>query len=206
MNTPDWSADTAAMALLALIETDRARQCSLVLGGAHERANALRTQAQTQARQLMREAFTEQRQQHRVRLHAAQAALATQRRLHAQQRVAALLRLAWERLPGVLLVLWQQAPTRAAWVARTLHVAQARLPHGAWRVAHASDWPETEAQALAGELHRRVGAMPQLVADTSIVAGLKLSTSGSVIDGSLAGLLASSSEIEARLARLLEPA
>lgn len=206
MNTPAWSSELAAQGLLDLIEADCARQRSQVLGQAQALANELSAQARSQARELVRRAFAEQRQRHSERLHAAQAQLATQRRLHAQQRTAALLRLARQRLPGVLLALWQQPPARAAWVARTLQAAKARLPQGAWQVVHAADWPEAEALALAAELHASLGAPAQLVPSAGIAAGLKLSIAGNVIDASLDGLLASRSEVEARLARLLESA
>ena len=151
----------------------------------------------------MRQAFEEQRQRRRERIAAAQARLATQRRLHEQQRTAALLRLAWEQLPGELLALWQQSRTRARPGWRTvLASARRAMPQGPWRIVHAPDWPEAERQALvaglAAECRRRRRASRPTPA---IAAGLKVVADGNVIDGTLDGLLADRADFEARLLR-----
>jgi hypothetical protein len=191
-------------ALLELVEADRARQCAHVLGEANSRAQALVAHAHAEARQRMRQAFTEQRQLRHERITAAQARLATQRRLHEQQRTAALLRLAWTQLPGELLALWQQPVSRSAWVSQVLASARARLRRGPWRIAHALDWPPEERQALARTLVAQAGAPPMFEADSAISAGLRISADGNVIDGTLGGLLADRAEFEARLLRRLE--
>ena len=195
-----------AQALLELIEADRARQCTQILGEAQGRAAALRAQAQGDAVARVRQAFAEQRQRHGERIAAAQARLATHRRLHEQQRTAALLRLAWERLPAELQTLWQQPDTRAAWVARTLAAAGAGMARGGWRIVHAPDWPAQERQAVADQVAVAGGATMMFDTDTGIAAGLKIVAGGNVIDGTLTGLLAGRAEIEARLLRLLENA
>lgn len=221
MNTP--LSDSAlierqAQALLDLVEADRRQQCSAALDEAQARAAAQRAQAQAQARARMRQTFVEQRLRRQEAIAAAQARLATQRRLHAQQHTAALLRLAWQQLPVELSALWQQPTTRAAWVAQVLAAAREHLPPGGWRIVHGADWPASERQALAEELaaqqaaqqaHQRAGqgaAAPVFEADTSLAAGLKVLAGGNVIDGTLAALLADRADFEARLLRRLEPA
>ncbi|WP_298828258.1 hypothetical protein [uncultured Piscinibacter sp.] len=191
-------------ALLALIEADRAQQCATLLGEAQRRAAALRRQAAAEARARLREVFAEQRQRRREQIAAAQARLATRRRLHEHRRVAALLRLAWETLPDRLRSLWQQGDSRAAWADRVATAALAQLPHGAWRIVHAPDWTAAEQQALAQRIAGAAGAAPRFEADAAIVAGLKVMADGNVVDGSLDGLLADRAELEARLLHLLE--
>lgn len=193
-------------ALLDLVEADRARQCAQILGEAHARADALRTQARAEARARLRQAFESQRHLSRQRLAAAQAQLATQRRLQAQQRTAALLRLAWQQLPGALRARWQQPEARAAWVTEVLDTARIRLPRGPWRIAHAPDWPAAEQQALAPELATANGAAPIFEADARIDAGLKISINGNLIDGTLDGLLGDRATVDARLLHHLEAA
>jgi len=194
------SIEPSACALLELIEADRAARCAQILNEARGRAAALRAQAQADALARVRQAFGEQRLRRNERIAAAQARLATQRRLHEQQRSAALLRLAWEQLPGELLAFWQKADSRAAWVAQVLASARERMPGRAWRVLHAPDWPAAERQAtLAG-----LDPATQFEADPAITAGLRVAAAGNVIDGTLAGLLAERAEFEARLLRLLE--
>lgn len=219
MNTP--LSDTAlierqAQALLDLVETDRRQQCSAALDGAQARAAAQIAQAQAQARARMRQTFAEQRLRRRESVAAALARLATQRRLHAQQHTAALLRLAWQQLPVELQALWQHPPTRAAWVAQVLASAREHLPPGNWRIVHAADWPAPERQALAEELSAAPAhqpgqpaagpgsAAPVFEADPSLAAGLKVLAGGNVIDGTLTALLADRAEFEARLLRRLE--
>jgi hypothetical protein len=190
-------------ALLDLVEADRARQCAELLGEARARAAAVHEQAHREARERMRQAFAEQRQRRADQLAAAQARLATHRRLHEQQRTAALLALARQRLPLELQSLWQGAETRRAWVAGTLAAARQRLPMGAWRVVHAADWSVAECAPAADEL-ARAGTTLVFAADPDIAAGLKVMAAGNVIDGTLAGLLAGRADFESRLLRLLE--
>lgn len=191
-------------ALLDLVEADRARQCAQILGDQNARVVTLLSQAHADARARMRHAFDEQRLRQREQVAAAEARLATQRRLHEQQRTAALLRLAWERLPRELLALWQQPASRAAWVAHVLASARSRMPGGPWHLVHAPDWPAAEQQELAAQLLGATGAAPLFEADASIAAGLKVVADGNAIDGTLAGLLADRPAIEARLLRQLE--
>ena len=193
-----------ARALLDLVEADCGTKCERILGEANSRAAAVRAQARAEARARMRRAFEEQRLLRRERIAAAQARLATHRRLHEQQRTAALLRLAREQLPGELRALWQQPASRAAWVAHVLASVRQRMPRGVWRVVHAPDWPAAEQQALAKAVMEESGAPPRFEADAAIGAGLKVVAEGNVIDGTLAGLLADRAEFEARLLRHLE--
>jgi hypothetical protein len=191
-------------ALLDLVEADRARQCAQIIGDEDVRVAALLAQAHADARTRMRQAFDEQRGRRRDQIAAAQARLATQRRLHDQQRTAALLRLAWDQLPGELLALWQQPASRAAWVDHLLASARTRMPRGSWRLVHAPGWPAEEQQALGQTLIAESGAVPVFEADAAITAGLKVLANGNAIDGTLAGLLADRPAIEARLLRQLE--
>ncbi len=193
-------------ALLDLIEADRALQCARILGEANARAAALHAQAHGEARARMRQAFAEQRLRWREHIAAAQARLATHRRLHEQQRSAALLRLAWEQLPGELRALWQQPAARSAWVSGVLASARARMPPGPWRIVHAPDWPAAERLASAQAPGADAGAQPTFEADAGIAAGLKVVCEGNVIDGTLGGLLADRADVEARLLRRLESA
>jgi len=193
-------------ALLDLVEADRARQCAQILGDENTRVAALLAQVHADARTRMRHAFEDQRQRRREQIAAAQARLATQRRLHEQQRTAALLRLAWQQLPRELLALWQQPASRATWVSHVLASARARMPGGPWRLVHAPGWPAEEQQALAQQLATGSGRAPVFEVDATIAAGLKVVANGNAIDGTLAGLLADRPAIEARLLRQLEGA
>jgi hypothetical protein len=206
MNTPSGLPDVErqAQALIELIEADRARQCGEVLGEAMGRASSARTQARDEARRRVRQVFAEQRQRRERELAAAHARLATHRRLHEQRRMAALLQLAWDRLPGELRSAWQRGPERAAWIAQLLEYARARLHPGPWCIAHAPDWPASEREAVRASLAAEAGVAARFESDTSIPAGLKVVDGTNVVDGTLAGVLADRAAVESSLLSLLE--
>lgn len=188
-------------ALLELIDADRARRCAQLLDPAQAAAAALRAQARNEARARRRATFVEQRQRRLDALAAARARLATRTRLHAQRHEAALLSLAWRQLPDALRALWHDAAARAAWVEQVVAAARTRLSADAWRIVHAADWPAAEQQALARSL---AGITLHFEREAAVDAGLKVVAGGNIVDGTVAGLLADRSEIEAALLRLLE--
>ena len=206
MNAPSGipEVERQAQALIDLIDGDRARQCGDLLGEANGRASSALTQAREDAHKRVRQVFAEQRQRRDRELAAARARLATHRRLHEQRRIATLLQLAWDRLPGELRSAWQHAPTRAAWTAQLIAYARARLQAGAWRIAHAPDWPAEERDAVRVSLLDDARVESRFEADAAIAAGLKVVDGTNVVDGTLAGLLADRADVEARLLRLLE--
>lgn len=198
------SLDRQTQALLDLVAADRAQKCEAIVAGARAQADALLRQAHADARERMRRAFREERERGDTRVSAARANLQTRRRLALQQRAAALLATAWTRLPAELIRRWNAADTRRAWVAAVISSARALLPRGAWHIAHAPGWPVAERDANIAELTAAPGAAPTCESDTGIRAGLKISASGNVVDGTLDGLLADRADIGARLLHLLE--
>jgi hypothetical protein len=206
MNKPSGlpDVDRQAQALIDLIGADRARQCDDVLGAARARASSVLAQARDEARERVRQVFAEQRERRERELASARARLATHRRLHEQRRMAALLQLASDRLPGELRSAWQQEPARAAWVAQTLDYARARLQPGPWRIAHAPDWPADERERARASLAADARVEARFESDASIAAGLKVVHGTNVVDGTLAGVLADRADVEARLLSLLE--
>jgi hypothetical protein len=198
---PSAEIERQTRALLDLVQSDGQRQIHEILDAAQRQAAELQAQARAQARARMRQTYAEQRRLLQEGVSAAQARLATQRRRHAQQRSAALLQLAWAQLPQALQARWQQPASRAAWVARVVAAARAHLPRGAWQVVHPADWPAAEQQALAQGL----AVAPRFEPDARLPAGLKIAAGGAIVDGTLAGLLADRTDLEARLLRLLEP-
>jgi hypothetical protein len=159
-------------------------------------------QAHADARARMRAAFAEERERMAARVAAAEATLATKRRLALQRRSAALLAAGWQRLPAALAAAWRDDAARRAWVERIAAEARASLPGGAWRVIHAPGWPDAERAAFAATL--AAATVPEFTVDPRLPAGLKVAVEGNVIDGTDAGLLADRSEIGGLLLRELE--
>jgi vacuolar-type H+-ATPase subunit H len=196
--------DRQVEALLALVDADRARKCDAILGEARERAGALLREAHEEARNRMRQMFAEERERRARRVASANARLQTRRRVAEQQRAAAYIAAAWQRMPAELLRRWRSEDARTAWVAHAVAAARAVLPRVAWRIAHDPGWPAEERERLTQELVRTIGAAPRFVSDERIRAGLKIAVEGNVVDGTLEGLLAERSEIGSRLLREIE--
>lgn len=191
-------------ALLAIVEEDRRKQVDAILGEARARAAAQLRDAHREARERMRSAFADERRQRAERVHAAQANLQTRRRLTTQQRATALLGLAGQRLPEALAARWHAPQTRHAWVAHVVAQAKAALPARRWRIDHAPDWPAAERDVLVAQLAREGAAPPELRADATIGAGLRITGEGTVVDGTQAGLLRDRAENGARLLAYLD--
>jgi hypothetical protein len=191
-------------ALLDLVEGDRCAQCDALLAEARARAATLVGEVHAEARARVRDAFAEERRRTRDRVAAARAKLQTQRRLHEQQRAAALLELGWRLLPGALQARWRDADMRRAWIGAVVAAASRVLPRVEWRIAHDPSWSDAERQATGSRIAADLGAAPAFVADPAIVAGLRIAASGNVVDGTLGGLIADRAEVGARLLRNLE--
>jgi vacuolar-type H+-ATPase subunit H len=190
--------------LLDLVENDRRTRSDALLADARARASTLVAQAHADARARMREAWAEERQRARDRVAAAAANLQTRRRLHEQKHGAALLALAWQRLPDALRQRWRDADSRSRWTDAVVTDALRLLPRGQWRIIRAPDWPEGEREAVAARLARDPAVRPEFAADTDIDAGMRIVAGGNVVDGTLAGMVADRDDIGAKLLRQLE--
>jgi len=193
-------------ALLDLVDVDQRTQCGAILTDARARAAALHAQARATARSRIREAFADERRRAHERVASATARLQTRRRLHAQQRAAALLAQGWHILPQVLRERWRNADSRKQWLDAVMATALAVLPHRQWQISHAPDWSEADRQAFVARLQAELDAPPSCVADAGIAAGVRIDAGGNVVDATLAGLLCDQADVGARLLRHLEDA
>jgi hypothetical protein len=193
-----------ARALLDLVEGDRSAQCEAILAEARARAAATIAEARAEARARTREVFAEERRRAHERVAAAHAKLNTRRRLHDQQRTAALLELGWRRLPDALRARWQDHGMRRLWIDAIVAAASRVLARAPWRIAHDPGWPPGERQAAGDRIASEFGFAPVFVSDPGIAAGLKIAAGGNVVDGTLGGLLADRAEVGANLLRHLE--
>jgi hypothetical protein len=191
-------------ALLALVECDRAAQCDSILAAAQGRAAALLGEAHAEALARMREVFAEERRRAHESLAAAHAKLATRQRLHDQHRTAALLALAWQRLPDALRARWRDGALRRLWIDAIVVAALNVLPRKQWRIAHGPGWPVEERQALLARLAPDLDAAPACDEVAGIVAGLRIAAGGNVVDGTLAGLVEDRAQVGAQLLRQME--
>lgn len=196
--------DDRASALLALVESDRERRARALLEPAREGARAEVRQALRDARSRAAMAFAEERSAFAARMGAAEARLATARRMARQRRLKALIARGWDGLPRAMAARWADREARRAWIEAALREALAVLPRGSWRIESAAgvDAAEREqALALAGD------AIEATWEDSPrIRAGLRVLRGHVELDATLDGLLDDPASVEARLLHFFEEA
>ena len=197
------SVEQRARALLELIETDRVRKCDAILAEARRQAEALRTQARAEARSRIRNAFADERARREAHVAAARASLETRRRLDRQRRASVLVASGLVRLRSELARRWGDADTRPTWCDAIASNARSVLPRAPWEVTHPVDWPEAERNAFVTKVANDASEV-RMRTDARLRAGLRIAAGGTVVDGTLDGLLADREEIGARVLHAIE--
>lgn len=185
--------------LLALVQAYRRQECERLLAQAQVEARAILAQARGEARQRVHSAVLEERRWAHSQSAAARAHLQTAGRRHQQEQTNALLAAAWERLGAALRQRWREPVLRRAWIEKLLCQARQALPGGPWEIRHPQDLPEDERQALSERLSAPSGEPPQLRGDAQLTAGLRISASSVVLDGTLEGLVGERTRLQAEL-------
>jgi hypothetical protein len=192
-------------ALLDLIEQYKARRCAELLEPAQTEASATVRAALSEARRRVSTAIAEERKRHALEVGAAEAALATDRRLAAQRHAVHLLTAAWRDLRARLIARWGAAPTRKQWVDTHLRRAlQAVPPSAGWRIEYHPLWTESERELELGRL--KAGGVDEVrfVEAADIVAGFRIVGGHNVLDATIDGLLADRTQLEGRLLQHLQ--
>ena len=198
------SLESRMQGLLGIVETDRKRRRDAIVDEARARAAAAVAEAHAEARARMRSAFADERRRLESRIAAARARLLTHQRGRERRRAADLLAAGSHKLVAALGARWRDPRSRESWAAAVIVEARKALPRGVWRIVHAPGWPDAEREALAATLALELGAPPEFVAVEAVRAGLKVTSGGNVIDGTLDGLTADRAEIGSRLLAALE--
>ena len=190
--------------LLAHIEQRRRAECGSMLDKARLDAASILREAHSAARRRVREGLEEQRRRARTALASARARLETRRRAAAHKRTGALLALGRARLVDALRKCWDDPAARSLWIDRQVSGALRALPKRGWEVRHPPDWTQEERRSLDERLAREGVDAPEYVADEAIACGILIRVAESVLDGTSAGILADSAEIEGRLLHHLQ--
>jgi len=193
-------------ALKALVDEYRDGECRRILARAEQECDTVLTEAHREARRRVHEVVGQERERAESRIRAAQAEVQTQRRRYRQRASVALLEAGWDRLEAELLRRWQVSALRKPWVDGVVRQGLAQLPAGGWVIAHPAPWPEGEQQALSESVAAGLGEAPRLEADADVQAGLRITSGGTSLDATVAGLLGDRGAVEARLLALFEEA
>ena len=193
------SCDRQTRALLDLLRVDRDAKLDAILAQARASVQSVRSAAFGQAHEQVRRAFEEERRRHDAKCAAATARLATRRRAWEQRRSLAQLDLAWSRIRDAMLQQWRDPPHRARWIAKVATEAQPALSDAGLSIVHGADFMADDRAALFAALPAAYATCAQFELDPGVAAGVKLRSGGTVVDGTLDGLLADRVEIGARL-------
>jgi hypothetical protein len=158
---------------------------------------------------------------------AAQARLATERRLAEQRQALAVLREAWSELRDALRRRWRDPAARALWLDSQLERALRVLPrdrrqvaalagpaadHHAhpdqtadepWQIEHAADWPAAEREAFLARIKGAGMTVASAQLRENIDGGVRIRAGANVVDATIEGLLADRAAVEGRLLDLL---
>ena len=200
-SVPDIASQESA--LLELVAEDRDRRLQAIAHEVCTRSHTIGSEAFAAARERIREAFAEERARQEEALLLADARLASRRRQSAQRLAKLLLEQAWTDLPEAMLARWQRPADRLTWTQAVLGQAREMLPAGRWRIEVPADWPRGEREAFARAVREVTGEAPDVVTTDAVRAGVRLTTAGNCVDGTLDGLLADREPIAARLLHFL---
>lgn len=191
-------------ALLAMVRQYQQQGCEQLLAPARADARAQVKAALSEARRRVRTAIGEERKRWSVQIGAAEAALATDRRLTEQRHAALLLAAAWQVLRNRMLAQWRDPVNRMQWLDAHLRRALQCVPHaGGWRIEHAPDLAADERVQAEQRLRAAHLDRVQFEAAPDIAAGFRVINGHNELDATLDGLLADRAALEGRLLHYL---
>lgn len=200
MTPPGTVLDAQVDALERVVESHREARCREILEAARRRAAETLARAHRESRARVRAAIDDERHRMGETLAATRARLASRARERRQRRDRERLERAWPRLEEALAERWRDSEGRRRWVEALAEEALARLRRDRWRIEHPNEWDPAE---LGGALERVVrhcgGESPAFAGCPDIRAGLRFSAAGAYLDGTVPGLLADASRVEAEL-------
>ncbi|MDH5172979.1 MAG: hypothetical protein OEW92_11210 [Gammaproteobacteria bacterium] len=193
---PESIVDAQVQRLLDIVETWRKEQCDALADEAQQESRRVIRQAYQSARKNLHEDIQLTRRQISDTLAAARA---RQHTLMMQQRhkaASGFLETCWNSLADKLHARWRQPESRRQWITKIVSTATALVPATEWLIEHPQDWSSDEQQQLGRQIEARVGGQARFAAVPEITAGIRISTEGAVIDGSLQGLMADRNAID----------
>lgn len=199
MTKPGTIIDAQLEHLLEVVNSHRDERCNKIRSEAHQQAREIVRQAYRDARQRLHRDIQESREQMQRSVASAKAKQKTQARLHKQQADIQFLDMAWQQLQDMLTTRWQSPDTRKSWVEKIFLQACQALFEKSWQVEYPADWPDSEKSWLSEQIREHTGNPPDMCPVDNISAGIRISSGGASVDGSIAGLLADRLRIDSEL-------
>jgi vacuolar-type H+-ATPase subunit H len=199
MTKPGTIIDAQLDHLLEVVNNHRDERCDKIRSEAHQHAREIVRQAYRDARQRLHRDVQESRQQMQRSIASARAKQKTQARLHKQQEDLQFLDMAWRQLHDMLATRWRSSDTRESWVEKIFLQACQALLENSWQVEHPVEWPDSEKSRLSEQIREHTGNPPDMRPADDISAGIRISSGGASVDGSISGLLADRLRIDSEL-------
>lgn len=202
--------DAGGAALLRYIAQVRDRKLAEIHGHAAQERQTLLAAARRRAREQVRRALRDARQDADARIGVARAASQGRLRRARHERTCAAVAAVWPRLVDAVRQRWQCVEGRRAWIAMALAEAERHLPTACWTVSLPPGPARGESEAeVAAVLERRPGVTLEFTADPALDAGLRIASGAATLDASTQGLLRARTRVEglwlAALARQAPP-
>ena len=197
---PDMQADTETLEhLLGIVVESREKRRQQVRDDAQQQAKEITRLAYTKGRTRMHHHIDALREKYRVRVTAATARNQTLLRRQHQKEDRATLDVAWPLLREAMLVLWKDPDSRRNWLEAAIASASSSLKQQDWHIEHPQDLSEADVKWIKHTHIHGKGREGKLVASADIDAGIRIILNGTVVDATLDGLLKQKTAIEAIL-------
>lgn len=196
---PSSIVDAQLQRLLEIVNEFERHQCEELLDQAKTQASQIVRHSYKNARNRLRTNIMEDRQQLEQSLASVRAKRHTFIMQQKHQASRIFLDKAWEQLTAKLKQRWKDKNHRGIWLKSIIDVAIKTLPASEWVVEHAENWPEEEHKQLVKDVEELTQKQITFQESSQIEAGIRISGTGAVVDGTLEGLLNDRVRIESEI-------
>lgn len=191
--------DLQVYSLLARLNQDQDVACRKLRDAAAAQAAQLVAEAQSRARLRLKAAVLEKRRRVEEHCRKVRVKLETRRREEQFAELGKRLADGLAMLPGALAERWANEEARHAWCSMVLDGAASAMRPGAWRLEVAPGLSAAERTGLASRAAALAGDEVDIEEIEALRAGLAVVHAGVRFDGTLAGLLADGTRVQAAL-------
>lgn len=191
--------DLQVYSLLARLNQDQDTACRKLRDAAAAQATQLVTEARSRARLRVKAAVLEKRRRVDEHCRKVRVKLETRRREEQFAELGKRLADGLDMLPGALADRWANEESRHAWCRMVLDEAASVMRRGQWRLEVAPGLSPAERSELARRAAAPAGGEVDIEEIDTLRAGLAVVHDGVRFDGTIAGLLADGTRVQAAL-------
>ncbi|KAB2911559.1 MAG: hypothetical protein F9K29_22250 [Hyphomicrobiaceae bacterium] len=186
-------------ALLNEVEQQVDAECRAITEAAEREAEAIVAAAHARARTRVHDAIVAMRREGARQLRQAEAQRSMRERMREEARMAEMLKRAFPWLAAAVLQRWQAPDGRRRWIEAVAGSARERLVGGAWTVEHPGAWSAEDGRYFLSAVGGTNAEAIRFETCSDIKAGLRVRTTGAVLDATQEALLGNRPVVEALL-------